>query len=610
MAESAEDTHIDEDSAPAPTRAEAVATLTAPGGPFELEEIVVRGVTLRAWKKAPTSLRAVFELSALHGDKDFLVYEDERVTFEETYRIVATLGRQLVEQFGVQPGDRVAIAMRNLPEWVMAFWAAITIGAIAVPLNAWWTGEELAYGLADSGTKVAFVDEERQGRIMHHLADVPGLEAMIVTCEEHDPDSGGRRPAVGCQLDRVENHPLPVVPFADVVGTPIADVTLPDITVDPDDDATIFYTSGTTGRPKGAVGTHRNSVSNLMNLFFVSTVGGLRRTAAQIAASPSVQNANLLSVPLFHATGCHALLVTNTAAGGKIIMMHHFDPERALELIERERITVFGGVPAMVMQVIDSPDFAKRDTSSVQSISYGGAPCPPDLVRRIKEHFPAGAPGNGYGLTETSAMTTMNSGDDYVRKPDSVGPPAPICDVAVVPEDWEGQEPPTDQPTDPTRTGELWIKGPNVVRGYWNRPEATASAFTRGWLHTGDVARIDEEGFVHIVDRAKDMIIRGGENVYCVEIEAALHEHPAVADCAVIGVPHPVLSEEVGAVIVLRPGMDVAADELSRHVRERLAAFNVPSRYWFRAEALPRNPAGKILKRELRTELLGDAPIF
>ena len=593
-----------------PTRAEVTATLTAPGGPFEMTEVSIRGIPTRTWTTAPASLRAVFELSALHGDKDFLVYEDERVTFEQNFRTVAALGHQLVDRFGVRPGDRVAIAMRNLPDWAMAFWAAITVGAVAVPLNAWWTGDELAYGLADSGSKVAFVDEERQLRISHHLADVPGLEAMIVSCEEHDPDTGGRRPAVGCTLERVGTEPLHVIPFGDVVGTPADDIALPDVPVEPDDDATIFYTSGTTGRPKGAVGTHRNSCSNLMNLFFVATMGSQRRTRAQKEASPGVQNANLLSVPLFHATGCHALLVTNTAAGGKLVMMHHFDPERALELIERERITVFGGVPAMVMQVIDSPDFAKRDTSSVQSISYGGAPCPPDLVRRIKEHFPAGAPGNGYGLTETSAMTTMNSGDDYVRKPDSVGPPSPVCDVAVVPEEWDGAEPPVDQAPDPARTGELWIKGPNVVRGYWIRPDATASSFTNGWLHTGDVARIDEEGFVHIVDRAKDMIIRGGENVYCVEIEGALHEHPAVADCAVIGVPHPVLSEEVGAVIVLRPGMEVAADELSRHVRERLAAFNVPTRYWFRAEALPRNPAGKILKRELRTELLGDAPVF
>jgi len=288
-------------------------------------------------------------------------------------------------------------------------------------------------------------------------------------------------------------------------------------------------------------------------------------------------------------------------------MMHHFEPGRALELIERERITMFGGVPAMVMEIIDSPDFPTRDTSSVRSISYGGAPCPPDLVRRIKEHFPVGAPANGYGLTETSAMSTMNDGDDYVRKPDSVGPPAPVCEVAVVPDGHAGDDPPALDP-DPERTGELWIRGPNVVRGYWGDDEATAASFSNGWLHTGDVARIDEEGFVHIVDRAKDVIIRGGENVYCVEVEAALFEHPAVADCAVIGVPSEVLGEEVGAAVVLRPGSDVDADELGRFIGERLARYNVPSRFWFRSEPLPRNPAGKVLKRELRGELLGDVP--
>jgi len=596
-----------ETTAPAPTLAEATASLTAPGQGFEMETLTIRGVPTRTWKSAPATLRSVLELSALHGDKDFLVYEDERVSFAEHFQIVAGLARTLIDRFGVQPGDRVAIAMRNLPEWVMAFWASIAAGAVVVPLNAWWTGAELAYGLSDSGTTVVFVDEERRERVLPHLADFPDLRSIVVCCEEPGPD-GGRRPAQGSTVERPGGVAVPVVPFGELTAALPAGSTLPDVAIEPDADATIFYTSGTTGRPKGAVGTHRNSVSNLMNLFFVSTVGSLRRTGPVADVASGVQNANLLSVPLFHATGCHAVLVTNTAAGGKLVMMHHFDPERALELIERERITIFGGVPAMVMQVIDSPNFAKRDTSSVKSISYGGAPCPPDLVRRIKEHFPGGAPGNGYGLTETSAMTTMNAGDDYVRKPDSVGPPAPVCDVAVVPEEYAGEEPPADQAVDPERTGELWIKGPNVVRGYWNRPTETALSFTKGWLHTGDVARIDEEGFVHIVDRAKDMIIRGGENVYCVEVEAALFEHPAVADCAVIGVPHPVLSEEVGAVVVLRPGEDVGADELARFVSERLAAFNVPSRFWFRAEPLPRNPAGKVLKRELRTELLGEAP--
>ncbi len=460
------------------TQAEATATLTAPGQLFEMEEVTIRGVPTRTWKSAPATLRSVLELSALHGDKDFLVYEDERVTFAEHFAQVASLSRRLIEEYGIAPGDRVAIAMRNLPEWIIAFWASIAVGAIVVPLNAWWTGAELTYGLGDSGTAVVFVDEEREHRIGEHVADLPALRAMVVTSEEPDP-GGGRRAAVGSTLDRPSGEPLPVVPFVDAVGTPVSGATLPDIELSPDDDATIFYTSGTTGRPKGAVGTHRNSVSNLMNLFFVSTVGSVRRSGGVADVSGGTQNSNLLSVPLFHATGCHAILVSNTAAGGKLVMMHHFDPERALELIERERITIFGGVPAMVMQVIDSPSFDKRDTSSVRSISYGGAPAPPDLVRRIKRHFPGGAPANGYGLTETSAMTTMNAGDDYVRKPDSVGPPAPVCDVAVVPEGYEGEEPPTE-PVAPDVTGELWIKGPNVVRGYWgarpSRPPPSPAA--------------------------------------------------------------------------------------------------------------------------------------
>jgi long-chain acyl-CoA synthetase len=596
----------DDRADPPPSRAEAVATLTAPGQMFEMETLTIRGVPTRTWKHAPPTLRAVFEASVGHGDATFLVYEDERMSFVEHMRTAAALSRSLADRYGIGKGDRVAIAMRNLPEWIIAFWAAIAAGAVVVPLNAWWTASELAYGLADSGTTVVFCDEERKDRIVPGLAESPDLRLMVTTNEEHDPD-GGRRPPTTGSVERIGAPPLALVSFAEAVGEVTDDITLPDVALAPEDDATIFYTSGTTGRPKGAVGTHRNSVSNLMNLFFVATSGNLRRAGPSLDPGPSVQNANLLSVPLFHATGCHAILVSNTMAGGKLVMMHHFEPERALELIERERVTIFGGVPAMVMQVIDSPNFASRDTSSVRSISYGGAPCPPDLVRRITEHFPAGAPGQGYGLTETSAMTTMNSGDDYVRKPDSVGPPAPVCDVAVVPEDYEGEEPPegaTVGRDGDEAVGEIWIKGPNVVRGYWNRPDESAMVFTRGWLHTGDLGFVDGEGFVHVVDRAKDVIIRGGENVYCVEVEGALYEHRGVADCAVIGIPHPVLGEEVGAVVVLRPGEEVAADELSRFVGERLAAFNVPSRYWFRSEPLPRNPAGKVLKRQLRTELL------
>ena len=266
----------------------------------------------------------------------------------------------------------------------------------------------------------------------------------------------------------------------------------------------------------------------------------------------------------------------------------------------------------MALQILDSPSFASRDTSSVRSVSYGGAPAPPELVKRIKAAFPDGQPGNGYGLTETSAATSMNTGPDYVARPDSVGTAVPVTDVAVVPEDYEGQEPPADGPRGPEVTGELWVRGPQVVRGYWNRPEETALVFTKGWLHTGDVARIDEEGFIYIVDRAKDVIIRGGENVYSVEVEAALFEHPDVADCAVIGVPHATLGEEVGAVIVTREGRSVDEDELRSYVAERLARYNVPTRFWFLDGHLPRNPAGKVLKRQLRDELvegLGRGPI-
>ena len=575
--------------------AEVDAELTGPGQLFEMEEIDIRGIPTRVWKSAPASLRTVLDLSLGHADADFLVYEDERTTFGEHYRIAATLAHRLRDRFGVQRGDRVAIAMRNLPEWVMAFWATALVGAVVVPLNAWWTGEELEYALADSGSVAAFVDVERAGRLRAHYRTLADLRTVVVA-DEHRGPSEATPAAVGIEI-----------PFAEALGVVAVDATPPGLVIDPEDDATIFYTSGTTGKPKGAVGTHRNTCSNLMNLFFVNTRQRIRFGPAHDDPADKVQNSYLLSVPLFHATGCHAIMVTNAAAGGKLVMMHHFDPERALELIERERITTFGGVPTMVMQVLDSPDLARRDTSSVRSVSYGGAPAPPDLVRRIGRHFPVGWPGNGYGLTETSALTSMNSGGDYVRKPDSVGPTVPVSDVAVVPEDYTGSVPDPASPHGPEVTGELWVKGPQVVRGYWQRPDDTALVLTEGWLHTGDIARIDEEGFIYIVDRAKDIIIRGGENVYSVEVEAALFEHPAVADCAVVGVPDPVLGERVGAVLVLRPGHKVTVDELARHVRDRLAAYNVPTRFWFRDTALPRNPAGKVLKRSLRSELVGDA---
>ncbi len=573
--------------------ADATAQLCAPGQPFEIGTATIRGIELRVWKNAPATLRPVLDLSALHADKDFVVYEDERLTFDGHYRAVSTMAARLLKM-GVERGDRVAIAMRNLPEWVVAFWSAIAVGAVAVPLNAWWTGDDLAYGLSDSGARVLFCDTERLERLAPHLGELEFLSHVLVVAEDRKA-----RPELTGEFGATD-----VRAYADVLGDVSSDATPPTVEVEPDDDATIFYTSGTTGRPKGAVGTHRNACTNLMNLFFIGQRAQLR--FGDPDALPSgVQNSFLLSVPLFHATGCLASMIVNAAAGGKLVLMHHFDAERALELIEREQITTFGGVPTMALQILDSPDFASRDTSSVRSVSYGGAPAPPDLVRRIKRAFPDGQPGNGYGLTETSAATSMNTGPDYVARPDSVGTAVPVTDVAVVPEDFEGAEPPADREQGPEATGELWVRGPQVVRGYWNRPEETALVFTNGWLHTGDVARIDDEGFIYIVDRAKDVIIRGGENVYSVEVEAALFEHPDVADCAVIGIPHPTLGEEVGAVVIARGGRPIDEAALRDHVAAKLARYNVPTRIWFRDGHLPRNPAGKVLKRQLRDELVG-----
>lgn len=561
---------------------EATEQLTAPGQMFETGEEVIEGVPTKVWKNCPPSLRSILELSRLHGDKTFLVYEDERMSFEEHFVEAAAFARALAERYGVSPGDRVTIAMRNFPEWVIAFWGAAGAGAVVVPLNAWWTGPELAYGLEDSGSKVAIVDEERLERLGPHLEELraKGLTGLVVARAE---DAGS--------ADAME----------EVLGAfrrDGAEATLPAAEISPDDNATIFYTSGTTGKPKGALGTQRNICTNLMSLGFINARGQLTSSEEHLqrVSTGGAQNSYLLSVPLFHATGCHSILVANTAAGGKLVMMHRWNPERALELIEREQVTVFGGVPTMAWQVIESPDFEKRDTSSVRAVAYGGAPAPPELVKKIREHFPSGSASNGYGLTETSSVTSMNSGEDYFAKPDSVGPPVPVVEVRIVGPDGE------DMATG--ELGELFIKGPNVVRGYWNKPEATAASFTDGWLHSGDVARLDEEGFIYIVDRAKDMVIRGGENVYSVEVEAAVFEHPSVDDVAVIGVPHEVLGEEVGAVVVLKPGAELDADSLRAHVAQRIAAFKVPSHVWFIEGELPRNPAGKVLKRELREQVL------
>ncbi len=572
---------------PAMSVAQAHAMLTSPGMPFEMETVNIRGVEMRAWKNQPPTLRAVFEACRQHGEKIFLVYEDERVSFEAFHRAVAAFANDLQAQ-GVTKGDRVAIIMRNLPEWVVGFYAAVSIGAIVTPLNAWWTGAELEYGLTDSGSKIAIMDAERYERLKEHLPNCPDLKRVYVSRE----------------MEEVA-HPL-VTTVESVLGgandwIKLPDQAVPAVDITTDDDATIFYTSGTTGKPKGALATHRGVNSNIMSGGCAGARAFLRRGEAPPQPDPNApQRSTLLSVPFFHATGCFAVLNPMLWLGAKLVMMHKWDVIRAFELIQREKIQSAGGVPTIAWQLIEHPLREKYDLSSLESVSYGGAPSAPELVRKIKETFPKSAPGNGWGMTETCATVTTHGAEDYTNRPMSCGPAVPVAELQI--------RDPADGVTvlEPNAVGELWAKGPMIVKGYWNKPEATAQTFVDGWVRTGDLARVDEEGFCFIIDRAKDMLIRGGENIYCIEVENVLYDHPAVMDAALVGVPHKTLGEEPAAVVTLKPGAEATEAELRAHVAEHLAAFKVPVKVKFWHETLPRNANGKILKNELKKLFEGE----
>jgi acyl-CoA synthetase (AMP-forming)/AMP-acid ligase II len=556
-------------------REEAVRALTAAGAPFELDELTVDGVPWRVFKHAPASLRDVFATSAAHGDKDFLVYREERLTYGEHFGLVAALARHLADQHGVGKGDRVAIGMRNYPEWVTSFWATMSLGAIAVPLNAWWTGPELAYAIRDSGSRVLIVDGERLERLGADLGDLP-VDGVIA-----------------CRL-RGEAPP-DVVVWEQLRGALVESgaSALPDVEIVPDDPATIMYTSGTTGEPKGALATHRNHCTNIMNTLFL---GAVALTMAGPPGEEPPPPASLQVFPFFHIGGLTGLYVS-TAIGSKLVTMYKWDLEEAVEILAKERITSTAVVPMILRQLLESPQLDQVPPDALAAIASGGAPVPPDLIRRIGSQFESRvSPANGYGLTETTSAVVVNSGEDYLSRPDSIGRPVLGADVKIV--DDRGADVPDGV------VGELWVRGPNVVGGYWNKPAATKEAFTDGWFHSGDLARRDAEGFFYVVDRLKDVVIRGGENVYCAEVEAVLFEHPAVADVAIVGLPHDVYGEEVVAVVNVREGHGPTANELQQFAADRLARFKVPSQVVFRSEPLPRTATGKVLKRELRDELI------
>ncbi|MBO0753312.1 MAG: acyl--CoA ligase, partial [Bradyrhizobiaceae bacterium] len=473
---------------------------------------------------------------------------------------------------------------RNLPEWPAAFFGTLLVGGIITPLNAWWTGPELEYGLNDCGAKVAVVDRGGFERISQRLHNLPALERVFV-----------------CRHDADVTHPK-VTKLATILGEVndwhrLPDRPLPDVFMAADDDATIFYTSGTTGRPRGAVGTHRNSLSNVVAKGFSQALACVRRGEdVPVPVADAPQKAILLVVPLFHVTGCQATMCPSMAGGAKLVFMHKWDPEHAMEIIERERITSTGGVPAIAWQLLEHRAFEEHDLSSLESVAYGGAPAAPELVRKLTAKLPRSQPGTGWGMTETCATFTSLVGEDYCLRPQSCGAPLPVGDMKIV--DAGGRELPAGS------VGELWVKGPNVVKGYWQDPQANKESFEDGWLKTGDIARLDEEGFCYIVDRAKDMLIRGGENIYCIEVENALYEHPGVIDAAVLAIPHHSLGEQPGAVVTVKPGTAVGENELRDFVAERLAAFKVPVRIVFCESMLPRNANGKILKGELKGMLV------
>ena len=570
------------------------AELTAPGAQFEVIDDVVDGIPMKMYASRFANLREVAEFAELHGDAEFIVYGDRRYTYAEFLGQAQAVSTALVDDLGVGKGDRVAVLSQNNPEWALTFWGTVAAGAVLVGLNGWWSTDEVLYGLQDSGAKVLVADRKRFERIAGHLSEAPDLQTVVlVDCSPTDVYPGGTLPA-GVQF----------LTF-DALLTRAGASTYPDVQIDEGDHAVIFYTSGTTGRSKGAISTHRSMVANLQNTVFRSMADSAVRAELGISSegvapgSGKSQMVALFTSPLFHVSGCHSTMVVGLMGGVRLVMVEgRFTPERALELIEAEQVKMWATVPTMVWRVCEHPDRHDYDTASVRSVSFGGSPSADELRRMVRETFPnVVATANAYGLTESSSVATMLSGPEADLRPGTVGRAMPVVDLKVV--DGDGRELPAGQP------GEVLIRGPIIMPGYWNRPDATAETVVDGWLHTGDVGVLDDDGFLTITDRAKDMLIRGGENVYCVEIEQRLVEHPAVADAAVVGVPHPELGEEVKAVVELADGAEDPGDAAIRQwVRDALAEFKVPTYIERWDGKLPRNASGKLLKNVLR----GDAP--
>ena len=555
------------------TRDQAIAQLTGPGAPYELLDCDIQGRQLKVFRNAPNSLRELFAGTA--SALPFLIYEEERFTFAQAHAAAARIAHVLVHHCGVKPGERVAIALRNYPEWVLAFTAATSVGAVAVAMNGHWQAKELAYGLMDSGAKVLIADAERVER-WTQCAPITGLQVLAVRATRAVPGT--------TLLSDLTNE--------------VGDLAMPEVSIHPDDPATILYTSGSTGHPKGVVSSHRNILSALLSWELDRGVGEL-----MAGAPPPVGNAQsgtLLCAPLFHVTGLHASYLASYRLQRKMACMYRWDAEKAAALIDAERLTSVVAPAAMTGDLVRVAKSGQYRLDSLLLVGGGGAPRAPEQVRQIDASFSQALPNTGWGMTETNAIGTGIGGEDYLTHPASSGRCSQVLQIKVVNE--QGDTLPADE------RGELMVRGTSVFRGYWKRPEVNAQVFDGDWFRTGDVATIDSEGFLYIVDRIKDLIIRGGENISCGQVEAALLMHPQVQEASVYAVPDERLGEEVGAT-VFGTGLGKAAidvDELRSFLSQHLARFEVPRYVQVSSLPLPRTASGKILKREIRQAALAE----
>jgi len=544
---------------------------TSAGQIFAVNTVDIAGIPTRNFTHAPPSLREFWLGAAQYGEREYLIYQDERYTYSQAQQYSAALANWLHQQ-GVVAGDRVAIAMRNYPEWMLAYWAITSMGAVVVGMNAWWVPQEMHYALTDSQPTVLICDRERLARFVEIQSDFPDMCVLTVRIEE------SLSQGFHTWKDALDTEPQ-----------------MPETTIHPDDDACIFYTSGTTGKPKGAQLTHRGCIANVMNLAFINTIQpiAIARSKGEEPITPATdkQLCSLVATPLFHVTANNCVAQLSTMVGAKLVHMYKWDPAEALRIIEQEKVTTFSAVPMMSREMLLHPDFKTRDTSTLQSIGGGGAALQPDLVAKLEEGMQNARASTGYGMTETCGIIAAVAGDFFVDRPASVGRAMPTFEAKCV--DDQGNTVPIGE------RGELMVRGAPVIKGYLNRPQDIID----GWLETGDVAYMDEDQFIYLVDRKKDMVLRGGENVYCAEVENAIFAHEAVAESIVFSVADQRLGEEVGTAIYLKEGFTVDAQTIRSHCQEQLASYKVPRYIWFSAQPLLRNASGKFVKRAIAETL-------